>query len=55
MIGLQETFIEGCVLIETLDNKKQSEEGREVDKREQVSRTEEMLWDLEKDRARLQR
>lgn len=28
MIGLQETFIEG-VLIETLDNQKQGEEGKE--------------------------
>lgn len=28
MIGLRETFIEGWGLFETLDNKKQSEEGR---------------------------
>lgn len=28
MFGLQETFIEGWGLIETLDNKKQSEEGK---------------------------
>lgn len=28
MVGLQETFIEGWGLIETLDNKKQSEEGK---------------------------